>query len=552
MATEEWETAFSKKFKLKYIEAIRGMVGLPWDRQEALMGGLFHREVSEQGGAWVPHWLLRKRLLCELCNEYGVACPCHRPQAVALMAKINNKYDRSKVLERELSGPRGLEESYFSGGMTALMQCARDDETKLVQELVIPDPVQGICEVLTVYLINMRATGPAKQGFTALSFAVEAGHRQLALLLMRQRADPDLGDEEGFTPLHLAAVSGRDDIATGLIRGKATVNCVSTQGLTPLHLMAGEGHHVVGDLLLQHNAEVDVPDETRGMTAVHFAALNGQQTAMRLLLEHHAGATTSDKAGCTPTHWACQRGHTAIVEILLELSSQRAADAKRQLEGLPAVQAMAENPNRLLLDIVMMPMRHLARIVQQEEDDQRARENGSPRGRMSTRQRQLMVQQCGGIAEQLLAEFESQQDQLTLHAATQGRKEGESEREDREKLQRSLQELGKRLGELQTLCVLEQNKIDECNIDGFSPLHLAALTGSSPAAILLAQHRADLHKQDTDGRTALDLANRAGHTNLATQLLELASEKEGSLQRMGACTPAARRTMENVLDNLSH
>ena len=59
------------------------------------------------------------------------------------------------------------------------------------------------------------------------------------------------------------------------------------------------------------------------------------------------------------------------------------------------------------------------------------------------------------------------------------------------------------------------NKSDD---DGSTPLHYAALLGSTPLATLLADRGADRSLKDGDGNTAADVARSEGHSSLAELL----------------------------------
>ncbi|HZL85836.1 MAG TPA: ankyrin repeat domain-containing protein [Candidatus Krumholzibacteria bacterium] len=55
--------------------------------------------------------------------------------------------------------------------------------------------------------------------------------------------------------------------------------------------------------------------------------------------------------------------------------------------------------------------------------------------------------------------------------------------------------------------------------DGFTALHLAAVFGHESCMHVLLAHGADVHAVARDGRDAVQLAEQAGHTQLAAQLL---------------------------------
>jgi ankyrin repeat protein len=61
--------------------------------------------------------------------------------------------------------------------------------------------------------------------------------------------------DNGLTPLHNAAVNGRKDVAELLLANKAEVNAKDNEGLTPMHYAAANGYRDVAELLRQHGGQ---------------------------------------------------------------------------------------------------------------------------------------------------------------------------------------------------------------------------------------------------------------------------------------------------------
>ena len=71
-------------------------------------------------------------------------------------------------------------------------------------------------------------------------------------------------DNSGYTPLHLAAQMDHKDVAGLLLADKAEVDARAVNGRTPLYVAAIYGHKDVAELLLAHDAEVNAKNKDGG------------------------------------------------------------------------------------------------------------------------------------------------------------------------------------------------------------------------------------------------------------------------------------------------
>jgi hypothetical protein len=122
-------------------------------------------------------------------------------------------------------------------------------------------------------------------------------------------------DNAGWTPLHYAAHWDHKDVAELLLANKAEVNARATNGLKPLHCAVAQGYKDVAELLLASNADVNAQDE-EGITPLHFAAEEGRKDVVELLLSRNADVNAKDNDGKTPLRLAVSEGHADVVELL--------------------------------------------------------------------------------------------------------------------------------------------------------------------------------------------------------------------------------------------
>jgi ankyrin repeat protein len=152
-------------------------------------------------------------------------------------------------------------------------------------------------------------------GMTALHWAAESGHAELAEMLLYAGANVGavtrLGD---YTPLHLAARNGRAEVARLLVASGADVRAgTSTGGVQPLHFAARAGDVGTVAVLLEAGADPDAAEHARGQTPLMFAASYGRTDVVRALLA----------AGADPT------ATSAVVDIPRRAREDRAAGQVR-------------------------------------------------------------------------------------------------------------------------------------------------------------------------------------------------------------------------------
>ena len=125
---------------------------------------------------------------------------------------------------------------------------------------------------------------------TALHFALETNHLEIAQKLIKAGANVNHADWRKRTPLHLAAEYGFLEIVKILLERGAEVNLQSSDVIyqeadkTPLMFAAIGGHTDVVKVLLKNGADIGLKD-AEGQTAAMSASINNQQKTLDILLE---------------------------------------------------------------------------------------------------------------------------------------------------------------------------------------------------------------------------------------------------------------------------
>jgi ankyrin repeat protein len=177
---------------------------------------------------------------------------------------------------------------------------------------------------------------------TAILFAVYAGHKDIAEMLIASGVEPNIFEAaatgrvarvkellkqnpelvhafspDGWTALHLNF--GNLEIAKLLLDSGADINAVSKNKLTatPLQGSVVMKNLELAKLLLDRGANVS-PRGEEGTTPLHESAGSGQLDLLKLLLERGADVNARDDAGKTPLTIALEYKQPEIAKILRE------------------------------------------------------------------------------------------------------------------------------------------------------------------------------------------------------------------------------------------
>ncbi len=132
-----------------------------------------------------------------------------------------------------------------------------------------------------------------KHGYRPLEYAAEMGQVEMACFLLAQRAlnrEKNCGKKfhairnfKGDTLLHLAVASGNDRLIKLLIKEKADINITDNNNRTPLHLAVASGNDRLIKLLIKEKADINIIDNNK-RTPLHLAILTEQVNLIELLI----------------------------------------------------------------------------------------------------------------------------------------------------------------------------------------------------------------------------------------------------------------------------
>ena len=164
--------------------------------------------------------------------------------------------------------------------------------------------------------------------FTALSIAVEKGYYDVVKLLIDEKADVNVVvfvNNQFKTPLLIAARQGHKAIAQLLLEHGALAEypedmfALTKPRLTPLEEAATFGHLEIIDLLVPHYVNVD----HGRYGALHSAVSHSQYAAVECLLRLGADIESTNAKGRTVLLEATRNGDIEIVQLLLAHGARR-------------------------------------------------------------------------------------------------------------------------------------------------------------------------------------------------------------------------------------
>lgn len=256
-------------------------------------------------------------------------------------------YDDSKTLEEVWGSGAGMR-----------LRCPRHDikpnDTNAFIALACSQPLifaaQNGLHVTIKYLIKWTKSSLGgididinctnEDGNTPLHIACHTGNMEVMRVLLENRANPSIKNDNDMTCLVLAAGQGFKAIVEELLRKLPLFPNDDRPNLSEaLRMSAAKGKLSTAATLVKNKADVNAKDDG-GRSALIFAAMEGHQQMCKYLISLNADFEHSDKYGQTALIWASAGGHFDVIAVLLEARAK--ADAEDNEGQTPLIWAASE------------------------------------------------------------------------------------------------------------------------------------------------------------------------------------------------------------------
>ena len=186
---------------------------------------------------------------------------------------------------------------------SSLIALVREQDKTAVQQLIAQ---------------NVDVNAPQLDGATALHWAAHLDDLDLAKMLLDAGADVTAKNLYGVMPLALAIENGSAPLVDVLLQAGAYANALAGTGETPLMTAAYIGNLEVVDLLLKRGAYVKAKEPVRRQTALMWAVGESHSDVARRLVEHGADIHARTTFGFTPLLFAAREGDLESARLFLD------------------------------------------------------------------------------------------------------------------------------------------------------------------------------------------------------------------------------------------
>lgn len=164
---------------------------------------------------------------------------------------------------------------------------------------------------------GIRLSTKDNNGDTPLHSAIAEGNQEIVELLINRGADIEARNGRDRRPIHFAAALESDSILGFLVSQGAQIDTTDMHGWSALHIAVWSGAKSAITLLLNHCADINCFTD-QGFTALHMAVEQGSQPFLTLLVGNDANIETRNVAGSTALLSAIVKSSISCAKTLLD------------------------------------------------------------------------------------------------------------------------------------------------------------------------------------------------------------------------------------------
>lgn len=140
------------------------------------------------------------------------------------------------------------------------------------------------------------------------------------------------------TLLHAVAVNGSEDVAKILLKHGANPNLQNIDNYSPLHFAVSNNNTSIAKVLLEYEANPNQGNKY-GQTPMHLAVFRGNTSIAKVLLENGANPNQGDNNGISPLDNAKHRGFKEMIQML--------SSTKEETETRSLLNSLSEHSKKL-------------------------------------------------------------------------------------------------------------------------------------------------------------------------------------------------------------
>lgn len=255
---------------------------------------------------------MKKRIIDEQqkqITEYRLTVDSLSAENLTLQNAIENM---QKELESENDNSSSLDISVCASTEISISSVSEKCRYYLFFEAVEKCDIATAEKLMSFVDINQKIGGEG-----ILTSAIKSNNIKMLIFLLGNGADPNVANINSLSPLMIAVVCQRIKCCQILCESKTIdIEQTNSLGCTAIHISASHGFWNITELLLKHNAHINVRN-ARGWTPLMFSCKLGCLATACILLDNSANVNDANDASATAVTLAAFAGHTDMVGLLM-------------------------------------------------------------------------------------------------------------------------------------------------------------------------------------------------------------------------------------------